>query len=337
LSNEIKLCPRTCLENQILFQETIYEEEETLTMFPSINIACAQTLMGLMEQTTMIEESISNVQYFMPLVESLSKKCADGYLSTIEAVMHARLPCVRSPSPEELCSRADEYQAIQHKHHDFIETAMPDQCFPETDLNFVAKRGRKNKAQNTRKGKEPKSRSLSGVGPQTKESYVAGSAGISKGHRAATRVYQSNDQIPNTSQREMKGRSTGGEYSSGRVQQRSWNFDLEPRSEIQYDEFEQPQSGSVYFEAEYAQQESFDQVSFEPEPGAFSCEADHLNLPYASEPQDHHYEHSCSTFKDPENHHYDEYYEESGHSAQNSHWRQTSFQVKCNLFFQSHI
>ena len=112
LKEDVKICTRASLEAQPSFQDTIYEEEETLAMFPSINLACAQTLIGKMEKTRPIEEYISNVQFFMPLVESLSKKCADGYLVTIEAVIHARLPPVRSPSPEPIYPHS-----VQENYH----------------------------------------------------------------------------------------------------------------------------------------------------------------------------------------------------------------------------
>jgi hypothetical protein len=306
-------------------------------MFPSINIACAQTLMGLMDHRTMVEESISNVQYFMPLVESLSKKCADGYFSTIEAVMHARLPYVRSPSPEEICTRVDEHQAVQHNHYDFIESEIPEQFSPATESISLSKRGRKNRGQNTRKGKESKSKCISVVGSHRKESYASlpRSIGSSARSRAAPSAHNSNDHILNTSKREIKG--TADHHSSRGFQTRSWSFDLQARSEqFQFDdlEFEEPQPGlcpnDFEVDEDYAQSESFGHVSFAPEPaGAYCHEANHLNLPYHDDACEQHSEPTCSTYQQPDIYGYSGYYEEAGNSAQNSGL--DGFQVKTQV------
>ena len=125
--SEIKVCDRETLKNQIGFHDTIYEEEETLIMFPSINLACAHTLMGMMQQTVLVEDSISNVQYFMPLIESINKKCADGYFITIEAVMQARLPPVRSPSPESSSPGKGPFTSISKIHSKQHHKTISDQ------------------------------------------------------------------------------------------------------------------------------------------------------------------------------------------------------------------
>ncbi len=74
----IKLCSRESLESSMLFQELVFEEEETLTLFPSINIACAQSVMNSAPKDVLLEESITNIESFMELLEGINRKGAEG-------------------------------------------------------------------------------------------------------------------------------------------------------------------------------------------------------------------------------------------------------------------